>query len=223
MKNVSKILKSLAVISLLTPSLLIAEGERVPVGKPTEQIVISDDFDSEEASELKEITRSGFSSDYPPVYYPSSCHWIIKVSALADSLEIEDGSVWELNSRDGYKALYWKSRNPILITQNTSWFSNYKYKIVNQQSWESVEANLQFGPYSQGEYANFITIMDRRNRALALTDTSNMEICPQDAATFNNWTEGHAIIIGVNSGWQSYYDLLLINVNMNNFVRARQY
>jgi hypothetical protein len=223
MKIFPKIFKLLAVFSILAPTFLLAEGERVLVGEPKEQIEVLDDFDSEEASEFKDITRSGFSNQYPPVYYPASCHWIIKISALGDSLEIEDGSVWELNSRDGHKALYWRSRNPIMITQNTSWFSNYKYRILNQQSGESIESNLVLGPFAQGEYTNLISIMDKHNGALALTDNSNLQICSSDLKTFYNWSEGQSIIIGVNSGWHSHYDLILINVNMNDFVRARQY
>lgn len=223
MKKTSHFLTSLAAISMLLPAFLSADEERVPVGERVEQS-ISEDFDSEEAGEISENIRSGFLDEYyPPVYYPASCHWMMKVSALGDSLEIEDGSVWEINSSDGYKALHWKMRDPLIITQNRRWFSSYDYKIQNKTTGSTVDVNLKLGPFENGQYTNYIAIMDRRKGELALTDSSNWEICPRDRSLFRNWKENQAIIIGVNTSWESSYDILLINVNTNNYVRAKQF
>ena len=221
----------LMIASLILTTSLFAEEERIVVGTAPETIEIAPDFDSEESGDFNEEFRSGFQFDeYPPMYYPFSCHWISKISAFGDSLEIEDGSVWELDPTDGYKALHWRSRDPLVITQNRAWFSEYNYRIINKtkefslsNTSRSVTANLKLGPFENGEYTNFIAIMDRLKGELALTDSTNLEVCPRDRSLFRNWKEGQAIIIGVNSGWESSYDLILINVNTNNFVRAKQF
>lgn len=224
MKKVSKFLKSAALLTLLLPSFLLAEDQRVPVETPSELVEIFDDFDSEEASECQDATRNGFFHSYPAIYYPASSHWIMKISALGDSLEIENGAVFEFDAWDGEKALYWQTQTPITITQNRTWFSKYSYRIVEQNSGESIPANLKLGCYENSEYTYFLSIIDRNQGAVALTNHLNLSICPDDAKAFATWHEGQAIIIGINSGWQSRtYNLILINVNKNNFVRAKQF
>ncbi|HAB99184.1 MAG TPA: hypothetical protein DCE71_05125 [Parachlamydiales bacterium] len=224
MKKTSKFLKSIALFTLLLPNLILAENERISVGAPPEQVEILDDFDSEETSECLDSTRTGFFHSYPPIYYPASSHWIMKISALGDSLEIENGAVFEFDPWDGQKALYWKAQTPITITQNRTWFSKYSYRIIEQSTGESIPANLKLGPFENSEYTHFLAIIDRNQGAVALTNNLSLSICPDDEKAFATWHEGQAIIIGINSGWQSKtYNLILINVNKNNFVRAKQF
>ncbi len=224
MKKTSKFLKSIALFTLLLPSFLLAEDQRVSVGTPPEQIEILDDFDSEEASECLDLARNGFFHSYPPIYYPASSHWIMKISAFADALEIENGAVFEFDSNDGQKALNWRAQTPIAITQNRTWFSKYSYRIVEHSSGESIPANLKLGPYENSEYTYYLSIIDRNQVAVALTNNMSMAVCPDDQKAFSTWHEGEAIIIGINSGWQSKtYNFILINVNKNNFVRAKQF
>lgn len=217
----SPFLKSLAALALLLPSLGSADEARVPVGEPKEIVL---PVDPEEEGSFSEETLTGsLNNEYPSVYYPASCHWMMKVSAFGDSLEIEDGSVWEINSKDGSTALKWKMKDPLTITQNSRWFSKHNYKVVNTTNSQSIEVNLKLGPYENGQYTYYITFMDRRKGEVGLTDGSNWEICKRDVATFRNWREGQAVIIGVNSGWESSYNILLINVNMNEFIRVKQF
>jgi hypothetical protein len=166
----------------------------------------------------------GFLFDrYPPVYYPSAVHWLIAVSGIGDSVELEDGSVWKINSHDGYKAVQWLSSDPLTITQNHRWFSRYSYRIVNQNTGSSLEANLYLGPIRNGEHTRYIEAIDLAQGALLLSDRTHWEVSYLDLAEFRNWAHGDAVIIGINSGWDSHSESLLINVNMNNFIRVKQF
>jgi hypothetical protein len=163
---------------------------------------------------------------YPPLYYPASTHCLIGVSALGDSVELEDGSVWKICRYDGYKALSWRSNDPLTITQNHQWFSSYDYRIVNQNTGETLEAKLFLGPLSFGPHTLYITGIDHVSGDLIVTNGSgesiDWEISVSDIGLFQNWALGDAVIVGQNSGWDSNSEALLINVNMNNSVRARQ-
>lgn len=164
--------------------------------------------------------------EYPPLYYPASMHVLIGVSALGDSVEFEDGSVWKICRYDGYKALTWRSNDPLTITQNYRWFSNYSYRIVNQSTGICLEANLFLGPHSYGQHTLFITGIDRVAGDLIIAngngESIRWEIASGDIAAFQSWALHDAIIIGQNSGWDMSCEGLLINVNMNNSVRAKQ-
>ena len=164
--------------------------------------------------------------DYPPLHHPASTHRLIGVSDLGDSVELEDGSVWKICHYDGYKAMQWRSHDPITITQNHRWFSSYRYRIVNQNSGESLEANLFLGPLEYGQNTLYVTGIDRIAGDLIITngfgEALRWEISSNDLSVFQNWAVHDAIIIGQNSSWDKGCETLLINVNMNNSVRARQ-
>lgn len=164
--------------------------------------------------------------DYPPLYYPASTHYLIEVSALGDSVELEDGSIWKICHYDGYKAMQWRSNDPLIITQNHRWFSSYPYRIVNQNSGESLETTLFVGPLEYGQNTLYITDIDRLAGDLSIVNGSG-EVCrwkifSNDLSLLQNWAVHDAIIIGQNSGWDTDFEALLINVTMNHSVRARQ-
>ena len=160
---------------------------------------------------------------YPSVYYPAAVHWLAAVSGFGDSVEFEDGSVWKLSSYDSHRALHWRSNDPLMVTQNHRWFSRYNYRIVNKNTGASLEANLYLGPIQNGEYTRYIAAIDPTEGILLLSDNTRWEISPYDCYAFRNWALQDAVIIGYNSGWDSQCEGLLINVNTNDFIRAKQF
>lgn len=227
MNKTSKWLKSFILASTLLPCFFLTATNHIIVGTdedPATEIV--NDFDSEEAGECKDETQSGFFFyGQTPVYYPASDHWIMHFNGSL--IEIEDGSGFSCDVAEGQKVHHWNWKSPITITQNRSWFSSYKYRIFDQNTGESIPVNLTQGPLENtsdftNTYLTCVSVINRSRSALALTNKMELDVCPQDIATFSRWHEGNAIIIGVNSGWYSAYSLLLINVDKNNFIRAKQ-
>lgn len=165
-------------------------------------------------------------NDYPPLYYPVSMHRLVGVSALGDSVELEDGSVWKICYYDGYKAMQWRSRDPLTITQNHRWFTSYSYRIVNQNTGESLEANLFLGPIEYGEDTFYIIDIDLVAGDLTIIkgsgETIRWEVSSNDMPAFQSWALHDAIIIGQNSGWDTNCEALLINVNKNHSILAKQ-
>jgi hypothetical protein len=231
-------LKSLARIFLVFPALLLATGEEFHVGIGTRPM--SEEAEAQiEAQKGKPATTeeeegalesAGYLFDrYPPIYYSNSHHWLNAVTVLDSNqytLELEDGSVWKVNSYDGSKALNWRANDPLTITQNNRWFSRHNYRIINKSNGTSVEANLFLGPVERGEYSRFIIGIDHSRREIQLSDSTHWEISYLDASIFKDWALSDYIIIGTNSDtsiWDSGSDALLINVNLNNSTRAKQF
>ncbi|MES2272711.1 MAG: hypothetical protein V4487_00765 [Chlamydiota bacterium] len=262
MKNISKLLKTFTLLLFVSPSLLLGSScevdNRISIGtrpmNPDAIAQIQEELrNSEDCNEVdaamdyapKEDARCGFIFDrYPPVYYPSSVHWLAAVSALGDSVEIEDGSVWKINSYDSFKALNWHGNEPLVITQNHRWFSSYNYRLINKNTGSTLEVNLFLGPVKNGEYTRYIVpsspvisgdiLVDIDGNVLApfnpnsglimLSDNTHWELDPSDSSIYRDWAFNDAIIIGSNTGRHSdRYECILINVNMNNHVRAKQY
>lgn len=228
-----KMLKSLVLIALLFSTVLMAEN--APVGsRPMSEEAATQVKGQRGAGESEEEdspleTAAYIFDQYPPVYYSSSRHWLCAVVLLDSSdytLELEDGSVWKINRYDGVKALNWRSKDPLTITQNNRWFSRQEYRIINKANGTSVEASLYLGPILGGEFSRFIINIDHYGKEITLSDYSRWDISYLDSAIFKDWALDDYLIIGINSDtsfWDSTSDALLINVNMNNCVRAKQF
>jgi len=159
-------------------------------------------------------------------YYPISCHFIYAISAFQDSIVIEDGSIWQIDSYEAFRIRDWLTNDAIVITQNLDWFSSYKYKIVNKNLGSSVAVNLSRGPILAGavggEYTRYIAALDYDAGIVILSDQSRWTISSRDRFVLNKWAINDYIITGVNTGWDSKCPHILINSNMDNFIRAKQ-
>jgi|GEM_PF-867789 len=238
MKSTSTPIKSLVLIALLSPLFLLAnENEHIMPGegklrtkeKASSPPLTEENTDTSLSNDRQrnESSLAYIFDNYPTSYYPPSIHWISRVSAFGNSLELEDGSTWKVSAYDQYKANNWRIEDPLVITQNHRWFSSYTYRIINKSSGASIEAELYFGPIKHGTYTLYVISIDpSRNIIEAINgknEVTHWEICPRDWYAFDQWELNDAIIVGHNSGWESSYECILINVNMDNFVRAKQF
>lgn len=161
---------------------------------------------------------------YIPSYYSSAnSHWMTALSHTGDSVELEDGAVWKTDIRALSDLFYWSPSDPLALTQNQEWFSFYHYRLINLTTGGSVPVNLFLGPVLANSHAKFLAQFDFLRGVAVLTDGTRWEICPRDYSHFCQWIANDCILIGTNSGWESSYDSILINSNMNHHVRARQF
>jgi hypothetical protein len=158
-----------------------------------------------------------------PYYFPPACHRLAAMSALGDTLEIEDGSVWKIQSYDSYEVFQWHPNDPLVLTQNTDWFSTYRYRLINKTNNSSAAINLFMGPLLNSQNSRFIASINHNQGELTLTDSSRWIISPRDLYLFREWISNDCIIVGLNSGWDAGYECILINSNMDNFIRAKQF
>lgn len=171
----------------------------------------------------KEGESKFYSRGYPSVFYSSGTHCVSSVSVFGDQVEIEDGSVWKISSYDAPKVAGWRAQDPLLITQNHRWFSKYNYRIINQATGSTLEANLFLGPIKDGAYTRYVISIDTLRGDIYLNDQTRWHVSVLDADNFADWMLYDAVIIGYNSGWDSDSQGLLINVNMNRNIRAEQF
>jgi hypothetical protein len=168
--------------------------------------------------------RSNVSVDqYPPIFFPYSCHSVTAVSALGDFFSLEDGSVWSVNPSYSKEVLIWKSTDPLLIYPTRAWFSSYKYTIFNQSLNSSVEVTLTQGPLIDGQNSLRVVGVDKIKGELYLNDNSRWTICSSDMYLLEYWQEGDYIIVGSNNSWFCSHKNVLINSNLYSHIRAQQF
>jgi hypothetical protein len=149
---------------------------------------------------------------FPQVKAPSS----YSLSAIeGGQLETLDGSIWRLSEYDQRQASYWLAEEPLLITQNGSWFSPHPYRIVNRERGSSVEADLISLPPSLR-----ITEIDPVRAQVGLSDRTAWQVFPEDLPLLAEWTLEEPVAIGFNSGEGENFDAILINGAAKNHIRT---
>ena len=156
------------------------------------------------------------------VYYTShegAYHVPFAVSLFGDTVELEDGSIWNVCSYDRYKTLDWMTSDLIIVVPNQTWFSSYNYKMININTGAEVQVNLAFWPVFNGIFTHWIIAIDRINLEICLEDGSVWSISSWDRSTFNEWLPNDTVIIGHNNGlFKQSNPNILINVRKDNFV-----
>lgn len=152
-------------------------------------------------------------------YRPMHMHWVNGFYGIGDFVELGDGSQWKISYDDTYKTIHWKVGDPIIITHNDSWFSSYNYFLTNEATGSYVKASLQVGPVTFGPYTHWVVGFDRAKKQVYLENGTCWEV-----SDLGDWAINDTVMIGINdSFWWSYFDTLLINVNRNLQVYARQF
>lgn len=158
-----------------------------------------------------------------------SAHWITSFSLTGDIIEMEDGSQWGVAVNQIYKVQSWRVGDNISITPNYNPFSNYNYYIVNNSTGSYVAVTPFVGPLAFGPNSNWVVGLDFMYGQVSLLngngDASIWQISNSDYYLFSTWAINDTIIVGDNDSWLyalSPNEYILINVNMNHYVRCRQ-
>ena len=156
-------------------------------------------------------------------YYPVNCHTLMSIAMGSDSIEFEDGSHWQIASSDAFKLNGWFPGDQLVVTPNSFWFSSYDYYITNKRTGNYVKAELFIGPLQFGAYSHWIVGIDYYSGHVFLENGTTWCVAFRDNYLFRDWAINDHIILGINDSWMSNYDNILINVNVDSFIRAKQY
>ena len=150
----------------------------------------------------------------------SAYHWLVIM--IDENLELEDGSIWQLDNWKGWKMDDWRADDALIITQNPAWYSTFRYQVINQNSGAFLPVNLQVGPSLSNNLTLTISAIDTTQSQLTLSDNSEWFISNRDLQIFSDWLVDDTIIVGLNIGWDASCENILINRNMDNFIRAQK-
>lgn len=176
--------------------------------------------DSQFLNEEREEREQSYFTDSPLGFYPPATHFIAEISPYTDTIRLEDGSLWRTNSSHRDELLRWAANDMIVISQNTSWFSSFRFRLTNRTTQSYVHAEISLGPVLGGAYTHKAIAVDPYNGQIILQNGSRWEIAYADSATFSKWLINDTIMIGMNRSWFSTGDFILIDVESNSFVRA---
>lgn len=194
-------------------------------GQPAEEKMIKQEGQEEEAKPSTSTSKAKAEStervtNHSMFYtsHPGAFHRPHYISVFGDSVEFEDGSIWSVHPSDSYKTLNWLPNDLIVVTPNHSWFSSYIFRLTNQNTGVSVEANLTLGPIYDAPYTHWIVAIDYYYDVVYLEDGTVWNMSYFDDNIVRKWVVNDTVIIGINDSWMSSTrPNILINVNMLNY------
>jgi len=198
----------------------IAEQEKKGAEEQSEEVT---EETSEDALLKADASLATAAASYKTTH-EGAYHYPVSVSAFGDTVEIEDGSIWQVSSSDKSKTLNWMTSDVLVITQNTAWFSSYDYVIVNVSTGVDVKVNMLLGPYYNGAFTHWASAIDYSGRKLYLEDGSIWEVGGTWASyqdVLDTWLPNDTILIGLNGDSSPTTPNILINVNTNTWVKAK--
>lgn len=162
----------------------------------------------------------------------SPCHYQ-SITALPQQsiIKIDDGSEWIYDRSETYVLRNWKVGDKIVITpkQQLILGSHFTYVMTNRDVGDSISVNLFLGPVAFGYRSTWVVGIDQNLGKIYLMNGQGertvWEVSSSDKDLFKNWKVNDTVIIGENDSWLwcfSSYNSMIINVNMNHYIRAQQ-
>lgn len=165
-----------------------------------------------------DISLANFSN-----FIPDYTHWLVNIGPTGHTIEMEDGTQWEIHPSDTYVLNMWRKNDPMIVTPNNNWFSTGDFYITNKNNNSYVRADLVVSPIAFGPYSHWIIGIDYSSGHVYLENGTTWCMSPSDYSVFKDWAVNDHIVMGYNDAWLSPYDRILINYNMDSYVRAKQY
>lgn len=178
------------------------------------------DFAQDGENEALNLQVASIQNDFV-TKHDAALHKLKIVSIFGDYVTLDDGIKYKVNSKDADKVLNWLLSDRIIILP-PSIFSSYDYILLNTSTGAKVEVK-QLEPLP-GQMLNAYTILgvDYAQGRIALQDGSIWNVYWFDGPGLKRWFVGDMTTIGVNDGYftKKNYANILINVNINEYVRA---
>jgi hypothetical protein len=191
------------------------------------QNIEEQDLEEQESDGSDEpVEEERMENGHSPIYFSSSHAAAYQhtkaISATGETVELHDGSIWTVASRDAHLVADWKNGQTIVIVQNRDWFdwfSKCDFKLVNQFTGDYARAKISLGPLLNNKHTHWV--VDIQGSLVVLEDGTTWSIYSADAEILSSWLRDDVVIIGINDGWfRSFNPNLLINPATGTYVRG---
>ena len=157
---------------------------------------------------------------FPITIINNSIHSIVGISQIGDYIMLEDGSKWHLNKKNLSDAFLWNEQDPVIIFENDyirSWFSGFKYKMINRANNGYIEVNLIQGPDPDNICS--LKIKNLNSNQLLLSDESIFECDLTQKDLLEKFQTDDLVIVGCN---KKDFDTIILNIRLNETIKANR-
>ncbi len=149
-------------------------------------------------------------------------HVLLKnVSSSAEGFTIHDGTQWRVSSdyRDDVRT--WLPGDHLVISLNHTPLSSYAYWAKNLRTNTYAAVNFFLTADLHARYTHCIRCLDQDKLLLFLNNRVGFEVDFRDKDKLKDWAENDTILLGISNTWFSSFNLMLININLNQHVNVK--
>jgi hypothetical protein len=156
-----------------------------------------------------------------PQFYPLTRCYLNNVSASGDGISMGDGSHWKIAPENAEDVRSWQYGDILVISPSYVPLSTHAYWIKNVRKNTFAAANLFLCTEQFGKNSHWVQHLNPDKNVVYLENRVGFQVDFRDQDHFKQWAINDTIIMGVSNTWFSSFDILLINVNLNHYVRAK--
>ncbi len=159
-------------------------------------------------------------------FLPFHQHYISSIQTNGNLLEFDDGSIWMVHKNYKSRLRHWRSGDIIEFSQSShNMKSTYRFWITNKTLNSYVLAEISQGPIIGHVLSQKISFIDPNLIVLESGSFVNSTwiLDSRDLNIYRYWDVGNTVIVGKNYswfGWLQRSDILLYNVEKNQYIRA---
>lgn len=153
--------------------------------------------------------------------HPNVRNHIYGYTSKGFSLQLKDGSMWEVTPHKREMIMQWRKNERIFIKPAyacflPSNFITYKYVLYNEKRNEIAEVKLikESIPVEGGAF--IINWIEPYQQIIQINDGTLWQVNLSESE-LDKWEVGHRVFVGVNNNWRTEkYPYILINMDMHN-------
>lgn len=142
------------------------------------------------------------------------------ITALPDEakIQIEDGSVWQVNAVDRHKINSCLNTN-LSFRADESWFGSGCYcYFVNKDSGDKILVTLVSSPNGYNQNSHWVSYLEPKKSILFLDNGAIFSLYDNDREYFKNWLVDDFVITGDYHSWLSQSRHILFNYRTKEFI-----
>lgn len=158
--------------------------------------------------------------NYNMAFFHAAVHYMDTKNYDGSAITMEDDSLWGISYYDHDVVKYWYTGDSLIVAPNSTWLSDYKYEIYNQNVGTKIRANILEGGHIA--LTRYITMVDTTWKRVYLSDGTCWQISFWDDDLISHWPIGSGVMIGVNNKWDhNSSPYILIDIEANQYARAK--
>ncbi len=163
--------------------------------------------------------------DFP--FYSLKCCWLITpIVPGGDVIALGDGSSWRIDPEYLDEARTWQPGDALVLSPNYNsalYPSAYAYWFKNLRTNNYAAVNLKQEPREMGSFSHRVCHVDKENGVIFIENRVGFEVDRRDRWLSEEWDLNDHIIVGVSNVWFGSFEYILLNANLNHYVRAKLY
>ena len=160
--------------------------------------------------------------------FPTYYHTVKIVDEDGKSVEIEDGSIWEVSRKSHAQVAEWKNGDRVVVSPRQG-MGAPEFYLTNVEKRDYHPVALAMPPKSNSQHTCTVRFINYSKGKIELENNADQtffwQVDPKDQQALTDWIPGQTVVIGANDNWYNSmitsYTSILVNCDQGKYIRVK--